>query len=653
MSADWGDHVAAFENAMNQRGLMPVEGIQADGLLKRCKMDGDTEKNGFYALHIENGRAWGMFGHWVHHPEPILWSSKGSKPVDPEYAARLKREIAASRQQAAAEKAESQAAAAQQAQADWKKLKDTDAEHPYLIAKHIGPHGAKETPDGRQLVIPVFINEKISSLQYISGNGEKLFLKGGKTAGGYYRIGGKPNGTIYIAEGFASGATVREASKGTVLVAFSDRNLKAVAEWAHKKYPDDKIIIVSDNDLKTEGNPGVTHAQAAAAAVGDAVVIPVRAADPERKCDVNDLYVDEGIEAVCKLLFGNQEGTVVTEMDRVEAEDVDWYWEPKIAAKKVTLLAGDPGLGKSFLGLSMAAVISNGGQWIDGGTAPAGDTLLLSLEDDPADTIRPRLDALGADCSKVHLITGVRKRVKGKLVEQMFDLNSDIPALDQALQQRPNVRLVIIDPISAYLGKGGLGGSNSHNNAEMRALLAPLSVLATKYRVAILAITHLNKSPAQVLYRVMGSLAFVALARATWFVVKDPNDPRRRLLMPSKNNIAADNGPGLAYRIQEDEQGRATIAWEPEPVRQSLEEVIVEVKQDSAKGAAAKSFINAWLADGQLHLSAEIKEAALKEGVAKKTYERAQAEEIKAKHIESVIGELKRHYLRKVKEQGK
>jgi putative DNA primase/helicase len=342
-----------------------------------------------------------------------------------------------------------------------------------------------------------------------------------------------------------------------------------------------------------------------------------------------------------------QEEAVITEMNEVEAEEVEWYWEPKIAAKKVTLLAGDPGLGKSFIALYKAAVISTGGKWIDGGTAPAGDTLLLSLEDDPADTIRPRLDALGADCSKIHLLTGVRKRVKGKMVEQMFDLNLDVPALDQALQQRPSVRLVIIDPISAYLGKGGLGGSNSHNNAEMRALLAPLSGLATKYHVAILAITHLNKAPAQVLYRVMGSLAFVALARATWFVVKDPNNPRRRLLMPSKNNIAADNGPGLAYRIQEDDQGRATIAWEPEPVTQSLEDVLVVAKKDSAKVTEAKTFIHAYLADGQQHLSAEIKDAALADGIAQRTYERAQADEIKAQRVELIIGVLKRRYLRK------
>lgn len=644
MSADWGEHVAAFENAMNQRGLLPVEGIHADGQLHRCKMEGDTEKNGFYALHVENGCAWGMFGHWARHPEPIPWSSQGGKPVDPEYAAKLKHEIDAARQQRTVDLAESQAAAAQQAQKDWTKLKDADAEHPYLIHKHIGPHGAKETPDGR-LVVSVRVDEKISSLHYISEDGTKRFLAGGKVGAGYYRIGGKPNETVYIAEGFATAASVREATGETVYAAIFCGNLLPVAQYLRKKYPDIKIVIVADNDLETDGNPGVTHARKAAAAVGGTVIVPTRAVEPDKKCDVNDLHVDEGIEAVCKLLFANQEGAVVTNMNVVEAEEVEWYWKPKIAAKKVTLLAGDPGLGKSFLGLSMAAVMSTGGAWIDGGTAPQGDSLLLSLEDDPADTIRPRLDALGADCSKIHLITGVRHRVKGKLVEQMFDLNSDIPALEQALQRRPNVRLVIVDPISAYLGKGGLGGSNSHNNAEMRALLAPLSVLATKYRVAILAITHLNKAPGQAIYRVMGSLAFVALARATWFVVKDPNDPSRRLLMPTKINVGADNGPGLAYRIQEDDKGRATIAWEKEPVRQTLEDVLTVAKSDPPKLADAKAFLKAALADGRQHLSTEITEAALAEGIKEKTFLSARAEEIKAKHVRRETGAMKRSYL--------
>ena len=136
--------------------------------------------------------------------------------------------------------------------------------------------------------------------------GKKLFLEGGKTKGGYYRIGGQPNTIAYICEGFATGASIREATGETVFVAFTCGNLKAVAQWVHRKYPNSKIVFVADNDLKTEAekaagktdNPGVGHALDAAAAVGGTVVIPTLAAESGRKCDANDLHVDEGIEAV-------------------------------------------------------------------------------------------------------------------------------------------------------------------------------------------------------------------------------------------------------------------------------------------------------------------------------------------------------------------
>ena len=154
-------------------------------------------------------------------------------------------------------------------------------------------------------MISVSIDEKICSLQSIppEEGGTKLFLPDGKIKGGYYRIGGQPNAIAYICEGFATGASVREATGETVFVAFTCGNLKTVAEWVHRKYPDSKIVVVADNDLKTEaekaagktGNPGVEHAQEAATAVGGTVIIPIRAAEPGRKCDVNDLHVDEGI----------------------------------------------------------------------------------------------------------------------------------------------------------------------------------------------------------------------------------------------------------------------------------------------------------------------------------------------------------------------
>jgi putative DNA primase/helicase len=643
------DPIAAFAAALDAAGLHCNDPIIADDRLHRFKAPGDKKADGFYILHLNGGPPAGAFGHWRLHPEKITWHSEPAGSVSSEQRDQFIVSIAAAKAKRDADTARAQTAAAKLASEQFASLKNADPDHPYLVRKGIGTHGLKETKGGR-VVVPVLIGGNIISLQSIEADGTKKFLKGSQTAGGYYRLGEEPDGTAYICEGFASAASIREATGATVFAAFGCGNLLAVAKFVHGKYPALEIVLVADNDIERidPPNPGVTCARKAASAVGARVIIPTLAGAPERTCDINDVHVTEGLAAVRKLIEAEREGPAVITMNSVSAEDVEWLWQPKIAAKKITLVVSDPGLGKSFLSLYTAARMSTAGEWIDGGTAPLGDTLLLSLEDDAADTIRPRLDALGADCSRIHLLTGVKRRIKGKLVEMVFDLSSDLPMLEAALQRYPNVRLVIIDPISAYPGRGGLGGANSHNNAEMRALLTPLGVLAAKYRVAILAISHLNKSASQALYRVQGSLAFVALARATWFVVKDPTNPDRRLLLCSKINVGPDNGPGLAYRIQEDEFGRATIAWEKEPVNQRLEDVLsadVAPKSDPPKLAEAKIFLLEQLADGQRHLSAAVTEAALAHGIKEQTYLNARAAEVKAKHVRVETGEMKRSYL--------
>ena len=119
-------------------------------------------------------------------------------------------------------------------------------------------------------------------------------------------------------------------------------------------------------------------------------------------------------------------------------------------------------------------------------------------------------------------------------------------ALDEAIELTPDCRLVIVDPITAYCG-----GVDSHKNAEVRGLLAPLSNLAERHEVAVVAVSHLNKSAGgSAIYRTMGSLAFTAAARAVWGVTKDKGDSQRRLMLPVKNNIAPDV-MGLAYSIRD------------------------------------------------------------------------------------------------------
>jgi putative DNA primase/helicase len=247
---------------------------------------------------------------------------------------------------------------------------------------------------------------------------------------------------------------------------------------------------------------------------------------------------------------------------------------------------------------------------------------MVSAEDDPGDTIRPRSDAAGADVSQVHVLTMVSELDRdGNPRERSFNLAKDIPGLDDLLRQTPECRLVTIDPVSAYLG-----GTDSHNNADIRALLTPLAAMASKHKVAIVCVTHLNKSQqANAIYRASGSLAFVAAARAVYSVTKDPDDPDRRLILPLKNNLG-DDRTGFAYTIIEADNGAPVLAWEDEPVTMTLEDIANAVTERKPRPVeTAKAWLNAQLHDGPV-LVTELQEHAEDEGHAWRTVERAKKE---------------------------
>ncbi len=242
---------------------------------------------------------------------------------------------------------------------------------------------------------------------------------------------------------------------------------------------------------------------------------------------------------------------VVTRLADVEPQAVEWLWPGRVAIGKLTLLAGDPGLGKSFVTLDMASRVSRGAAWPDDSSAsqPAGGVVLISAEDDLADTIRPRLDVHHADVSKIVALEAVTFSDALGNVRREVDLTTDLGHIECAIDAAGDCRLVVIDPVSAFLG-----GTDSHKNAEVRSVLARLSDLAEQKRVAVVAVTHLRKGEGAAIYRAMGSLAFVAAARAAWAVVKDQDDPQKRLLLPMKNNLAPDVD-GLAYRIEASDWG--------------------------------------------------------------------------------------------------
>lgn len=277
----------------------------------------------------------------------------------------------------------------------------------------------------------------------------------------------------------------------------------------------------------------------------------------------------------------------------VQPERVTWLWPGRFALGKITLLAGDPGLGKSFLMLDVAARVSRGWAWPDapGVAMTPGGVVLLSAEDAIADTIRPRLDSAGADVSRIVALEAIRSvGDNGRESARTFDLSRDLSALEAAIRSVEGCRLVVIDPVTAYLG-----GVDSHRNAEIRGLLAPLGAIAERHRVAIVAITHLTKTAGgPAIYRAMGSLAFAATARSAWAVSKDKDDPRRRLLLPIKNNIAADTG-GLAFAIEPlGVDGCPVVAWEPGRVNVSADDALA-ADRDERDGRTERDDAAEWL----------------------------------------------------------
>jgi putative DNA primase/helicase len=317
------------------------------------------------------------------------------------------------------------------------------------------------------------------------------------------------------------------------------------------------------------------------------------------------------------------DGAVLVPLSLVVPRDVEWLWPGRIPLGKVTLIVGDPGLGKSWLTQDIATRVSRGAAWTDGGFAPAGHVVILTAEDGLDDTVVPRLRSMGADLERIDALTAIRERGR----ERPMSLANDIEQLERALADIETgydraVRFVVIDPITAYLGKG----TDSHVDADVRGVIAPLAQLAERHGCAIVAVMHLNKAPqARALYRPGGSIAFVASARSVLAVTTDPDaaDSPRRFLVPLKMNLAP-KPPTLAFAIA---GVPPRVDWEPEPVQGIDAEAAMrgpsaEEPEHRSERDEAASFLREELADGPRGAQ-ELKAAARNIGIADRTLMRA------------------------------
>lgn len=314
----------------------------------------------------------------------------------------------------------------------------------------------------------------------------------------------------------------------------------------------------------------------------------------------------------------------------LKPEPVRWLWQHWLALGKLHILAGAPGQGKTTLALAMAATVTIGGRWPDGSKCTQGNILVWSGEDDPADTLLPRLLAAGAERSRCYFIQGTRS-ADGDVLP--FDPARDLQGLLQAIEQIGGVRLLVIDPVvSAVTG-------DSHKNTEVRRALQPLVNLATACECAVLGITHFSKGgqgidPAQ---RVVGSVAFTAVARVVMVAAKvksleDGQDSR--ILARSKSNIGPDDG-GFNYHLEQCEPmpgiQASCIAWGA-AVQGTARELLTDPDEEANEEAQdVAGFLRSLLADGPLSAKAiykdadgagysrdQIKRASLKLGIEKR-----------------------------------
>ncbi|MFN0071386.1 MAG: AAA family ATPase [Chloroflexota bacterium] len=272
-------------------------------------------------------------------------------------------------------------------------------------------------------------------------------------------------------------------------------------------------------------------------------------------------------------------------LSAVKPERVRWLWPQRLPLGKLAVIDGDPGLGKSAMTTDLAARVSKGSSMPDGSVSDllgAWGVVLLSAEDGLGDTIRPRLEAAGADLERIVALTAVADPAG----ERMPTLR-DLPAIRAAIAE-VDARLVVVDPVMAYLDDG----TNAHKDQDVRRLLAPLAALAEETGAAFAVVRHLNKSSGgNPLYRGGGSIGIIGAARSGLLVAKDPDDETgfRRIIVSTKSNLSAPPA-ALIYHLEESSNGAVRVVWDGTSAHTA--QSVTDVSDDAGERGAVRDAVS-------------------------------------------------------------
>jgi len=300
----------------------------------------------------------------------------------------------------------------------------------------------------------------------------------------------------------------------------------------------------------------------------------------------------------------------------IEPKPINWLWEDYMAKGTITLITGEPELGKSQITLNIAAIVTTGGTWPDNRKkqCKVGNVILISAEDSLEHTIRTRLEANSANMDKIYHLDGIGDYNSGN---KLFNLKSNLNELETMINEINGVSMIVIDPLSAFIA-----GVDSYKNTDVRSMLAPLSKLAEEFDIAIVGVEHPPKSSnGKAINQVGGSKAFIAAARSAYLVSKDPQDGKRSLFLRIKNNLTS-HSVGISYRLEEVilETGKISkVVWGDEPVKITADEVLAY--NNRTEFQHGKESLTEWLqeelADGPKKVK-DVMEEAQRQGIGKK-----------------------------------
>lgn len=323
--------------------------------------------------------------------------------------------------------------------------------------------------------------------------------------------------------------------------------------------------------------------------------------------------------------------TTLTPVSEVKARRVRWLWKNKVPAGKITIFSGEPDKGKSLCTLDIAARLSTGRPMYGETEGIQGEVILAASEDDMGDTIRPRLEAAGADLNKVFIMPSViLKDGTGNTVSnRLLQLDTDIKQIEGMLNDHPNVRLIIFDPLNSFLGN-----TSTFKDIEVRRVLTPLKDLADRTGTTIIGIMHNNKSiEGSAIHRIGGSVAFTALSRAVYTFCEDPKDSSQNLMLRVKGNLARKSG-GFIYKttaknliIENEDEYVPYVEWLGTTDKLASDLVLDTDKAPLGRvperKLSASEWLTQWLTDNEgWDYASDVEKQSQKEGHTLRTLER-------------------------------